>query len=165
MYFVAKKKQEPAFKSWEEVNQGLKLIGELDRKIQAAESNMNERIDRIKADTENLVNPLIAQKTELETNIQAFTEYHVDDFKEAKSKEFTYGTVGFRKATSVITRNVKAILEALKQNKMTDCILVTEKLNKEELEKYDDAALQKVGAKRKTEDKYFYKLSVERIDT
>lgn len=162
---MARSKKEPAFKSWDEVSQALKIIGELDRKIQAAESSMNERIDRIKTDTENLVNPLVAQKTELETNMEEFTKYHVAEFKEAKSKEFTYGTVGFRKATSVITRNVKAIIEALKQNKMTDCITVIEKLNKEELEKYDDESLQKVGAKRKAGDKYYYKLSVERIDT
>lgn len=161
---MPKEKTMLVFRNWDEVNQALREVGEIDRKVMTIETNMNQKIDEIKADAERDAALLIERKKRLETNIQEFTESCVSEFKDSKSKEFLYGTVGFRKTASIITRNIKAIIEALKQNRMNDCIIVTEKLNKEELEKYDDAAIEKVGAKRKVEDKFFYRLNTERID-
>jgi len=153
------------YRNWDEVNQALKEVGDIDRNVVHIEADMNKKINEIKADAERDASSLLERKKVLETNIQQFTESCSDEFSSSKSKKFMYGTVGFRKTSSIITRNVKAILEALKQNRMTDCILVTEKLNKEELEKYDDKALGKIGAKRKVEDKFFYEISEERVDS
>lgn len=161
---MAKDKGLLVFRNWDEVNQALKEIGEIDRKILTIEGDMNRRIDEVKAEAEKDAASLLDRKKRIETNVQEFTESYADEFKTSKSRKFLYGTVGFRKSTSIITRNIKAIIEALKQNRMTDCIIVTEKLNKEELEKYDDAALEKIGAKRKSEDRFFYELNVERVD-
>ncbi|WP_035296171.1 host-nuclease inhibitor Gam family protein [Brevibacillus thermoruber] len=161
---MAKKKTAPLFQSWDEVNQALREISVLDAQVSEAEAKMNALINDIKADTEAVVTPLLQRKAELEAHIQAFTESRIDEFKDSKTKTLTFGEVGFRKTTSIITRNVKAILEALKQNKMFDCISVKESIDKDELAKYDDAALAKVGAKRDVKEKFFYKPTVERIE-
>lgn len=160
---MKKKKPETTLKGWEEVDQALKEIGEIDRKVKTAEIEMNETISMIKASAEDKTRFLLKRKEELEEQIALFTEGRRDEFKEAKTKSFVYGEVGFRKTTSIITRNLKAIIEALKQNRMDDCIDVTEKLNKEKLAEYDDEALNKVGAKRKTEDRFFLKIAEERL--
>jgi phage host-nuclease inhibitor protein Gam len=125
---------------------------------------LNKSIDSLKEEADRAASPLLAQKEKLEIDIEQFTESKKAEFKDVKSKKFLYGTVGYRKASSLITRNVKAIIEALKQHRMIDCINTTEKINKEELEKYDDEALKKVGAKRKVVDKFYYELNEERIE-
>jgi phage host-nuclease inhibitor protein Gam len=161
---MAKEKRMVVYRNWDEVNMALKEIGDIDRKVMAIESDMNIKINEIKATADKDASSLVERKKTLEVNIEDYTKSCVEEFKDSKSKEFLYGTVGFRKVTSIITRNIKAIIEALKQNKMNDCIVITEKLNKDELEKYDDASLKKVGAKRKVDDNFFYKLDIERID-
>ncbi|MGF9798638.1 host-nuclease inhibitor Gam family protein [Brevibacillus agri] len=161
---MSKKKAAPLYQSWDEVNNAMRQIAEIDRTIQATEAELNRKIGELKAEAESVAAPLLAEKAELEKHIQAFTESRIDEFKDSKTKFLTFGEVGFRKATSIVTRNVKAIIEALKQNRMTDCIKVSESIDKEELAKYDDPSLERVGAKRKIEDKFFYKPSVERIE-
>lgn len=161
---MAKKKGLLVFRNWDEINQALKELGDIDRDVTRIEADMNRKINDIKADAERDAAALLERRKRLETNVQEYTESYSDEFKVSKSKKFMYGSVGFRKATSITTRNIKAIIEALKQNKMLDCITVSEKINKEELEKYDDVSLGKIGAKRKVEDKFFYELSEERIE-
>lgn len=159
-----KKNKEPVYRSWEDVDNALKLIADLDHRVREAENIMNQRIDRIKEETLRDMAPLINQRKELENAIEEFTEYSKYDFKESKTKKFTFGEVGFRKTTSIVTRNVKAIIEALKQHKMNDCIDVKESINKQKLDDYDDKALEVIGAKRKSEDNFFYNIYTERIE-
>lgn len=162
---MAKTKAAPLFQSWDEVNQALREIAEIDRDVFQVEADLNNEINKLKLEAEAKVLPKAARKQELEKQVQEFTESRMDDFKDSKTKNLTFGEVGFRKTTSLITRNVKAIIEAIKQNRMQDCLKISVSIDKEELAKYDDASLERVGAKRKVEDKFFYKPSVERIET
>lgn len=161
---MAKQKGLLVFRNWDEVNQALKEVADIDRKVTRIEADMNNKINDIKADAERAATSLLERKKILETNIKEYTESYADEFKVTKSKKFMYGTVGFRKTSKITMKNIKAIIEALKQNKMLDCITVTEKINKEELEKYDDASLEKIGVKRNVKDRFFYELSEERIE-
>lgn len=161
---MAKKKVEPIFKEWTQVEEALKQIAKIERTLKVNEVNLNQDIDSIKSKVQADAKPLLEEKERLEKNIKEFTEDNIEEFKDKKSKDFSFGQVGFRKTTTIITRNVKAIIEALKNNKMNSCITVKEAINKEELEKYDDESLVKVGAKRKSEDKFFYKIDEERIE-
>lgn len=161
---MAKAKGLLVFRSWDEVNQALKELGDIDRNVTRIEADMNRKINEIKADAERDAATHLDRKAKLEKNIQEFTESYSEEFKTSKSKKFLYGTVGFRKSSKITLKNVKAIIEALKQNRMSDCIITTEKINKDELAKYEDAALEKVGAKRKAKDDFFYEISNERVD-
>jgi phage host-nuclease inhibitor protein Gam len=161
---MAKEKGLLVFRNWDEVNQALKELGEIDRSVTRIEADMNRKINEIKADAERDAASHIDRREKLEKNIQEFTEAFSDEFKTSKSKKFLYGTVGFRKSSKITLKNVKAIIEALKQNRMTDCLITTEKINKDELAKYDDAAIEKIGAKRKAKDEFFFEISVERVD-
>lgn len=158
------KKIVPVYTDWNQVDEALKVIADIDNRMAIEEAKMNQDIDRIKTRTVEIFNPLIEQKELLEKNIEQFTKSKVSEFTDSKTKKFTFGSVGFRKSTEIVTRNVKAIIGALKNNKMLDCIIIKETINKDELAKYDDAALEKIGAKRKTGDKYYYEVNKERIE-
>lgn len=161
---MAKKKATPVYQSWDEVNEGLRALVEIDQHIYLTEATMNNEINALKKDAELKIKPLLERKEQLEKNIQEFTESRMDEFKDSKTKSLTFGEVGFRKTTSIVIRNVKAVLGALKLHKMNDCIKVTETIDKEELAKYEDEALAKVGAKRSTKDNFFLKPTIERIE-
>lgn len=161
---MAKKKVEPIYKEWDQVNEALKSIAKIDNTLKMHEARLNEDINSVKTRMENVTAPLFKEKELLEKNISEFTEAHREEFTDKKTRDFTCGQVGFRKVSNIVTRNVQAILEALKNNKMHNAIIVKESINKEELEKYNDASLEKIGAKRKVEDKFFYKINEERIE-
>lgn len=158
-------KKEPTFKSWDDVDNALKLISDIDKRLVEAQVVMNERIDKIKAESINNVRSIIYQKKQLEAAVEEFTKANITEFKEAKTRKFAFGEVGFRKTTSIVIRNVKAVLGSLKQHRMFDCIDTKESINKEKLADYSDEALEKIGAKRKAEDTYFYNIYTERIDS
>lgn len=158
------KKVVPVYADWGQVDEALKMISKIDQTVAIHEAKMNEDIDSIKARVQSILTPLLQERETLEKNIKEFTESRMDEFKESKSKKFTFGTVGFRKSTEIITRNVKAIIGALKNNKMYDCIIVKETINKDELAKFDDAAIEKVGAKRKIDDKFYFEIDKERVE-
>lgn len=161
---MAWKKKDTVYQSWEEVDAALKEVCEIELEITNKEVEMNSRINQLKDEVQGTIFRLRERKKELETNVEEFTNARIEEFKTSKTKFLTFGEVGFRKATGIITRNVKAIIEALKRHRMNDCIIVKETIDKTELAKYDDEALARVGAKRKKGDEFYYKLSLERVE-
>lgn len=161
---MAKKVKETMYNCWEQVDEALKELATLEEMIAEGEAVMNKEINRVKSIYDEKCKPLLERKKQLENNLQEFTESRVSEFVDSKSRKFTFGEVGFRKTTSIIARNVKAIIEALKQHKMNDCIDVKESLNKDMLAQYDDASIEIVGAHRKIEDKFYFKVERERIE-
>lgn len=163
---MAKKKEKSNFNSWEQVGNALLEITQINNRVKAAEVQMEQDKLVIMNAYEQKVRDDLAHKAQLEKDMRLYTEEHMDEFTELKTKKFTYGSVGFRKKTDIITRNVKAILEALKQHKMMDCITtkITESINKTKLAEYDDDALKKVGARRTESEKYFYEVPEEKLE-
>lgn len=157
------KKKISRFENWDEVAIALKSIGECRMRIKKAEIALNTSIADMKESYADRVKEDLETAEDLEEQVKLFTNAHKSDFTDKKTKEFTYGKVGFRKSTEIITRNVKAIIEACKQHKMTDCIKVSEKLDKEAMDKYTDEALVAVGARRADKDNYFMEIAEERL--
>lgn len=161
-----KEKEKSNFTSWEQVGNALCEITQINTRVKAAEVQMERDKLTITNAYEQKVRDDLAHKEQLEKDMKLYTKEHIDEFTDLKTKKFTYGKVGFKKSTEIVTRNVKAILEALKRNKMLDCITtkVTESINKTKLGEYDDKALLKVGAKRKESEKYFYEVPEEKLE-
>lgn len=157
------KKKVSRFESWDEVGVAIGNIGQCRMRIKKAENALNASIAELKASYEEQIKEDLETAEDLEEQVKLFTNAHKADFADRKTKEFVYGEVGFRKSTEIITRNVKAIIEALKQHKMDDCIKVSEKLDKDVMATYDDKALTAVGAKRSEKDNYFMKIYEERL--
>lgn len=151
------------FTAWDGVADALREIAGINNRISAAEAAMNSAIDEIKRNYDKKVAEDAERKAEIEKDIELYVKAHQSEFTEKKSKEFTFGKVGFRKSTEIVTRNVRAIIEALKAHGMTDCIVITERIDKNALEKYDDRAILAVGARRKEGEKYFCEVTEEKL--
>lgn len=141
----------------------LREIGQIDYEIEAMEAKYNRKITDLKAALADKAAPLKERKTLLERLIKEFSEAHKDGLDGKKSRELNFGQIGFRQSTKIILRNVKAIIMALKAKGMEDCIKVSESVSKEALKKYDEASVEAVGAKIKTDDVFWYEVNRDKL--
>ena len=86
----------------------------------------------------------------------------------AKSKTLTFGEVSFRLSTVVSLprpkEKIEEIIRRLKARKMTDCIVVEEKVSKEALKKYGEDTVLAVGAGWKQKDVFGYEVNLARLE-
>lgn len=151
-------------KSWDEVDRALREIGECEIAIETLEADMNREINDAKAKAEKVAKPLKTAITVLEAQIKLFVEDNKNGL-EGKSRDLNFGTVGFRRSTSISYSTAKTaeVLEALKERGMTDCIIVKESVNKDALKLHTDKEIEQVGAKRKIVDNFYYDTDREKI--
>lgn len=136
---MRKRMEDPVLKSWDEVDATLKQISECENQLAILESSMNIQIDAIKE----------------------FVSENKGELK-GKSRELTFGRVGFRFSTKVsLPKNVEKIIKLLRKNEMEDCIIVKETVNKDILKAYDEKDIIKVGASLKKEDTFWYETRKE----
>lgn len=152
-----------ALNSFDEVDTCLKNIGEIDRELAMIEAAQNEQIDRIKAETKQRSQPLLARKTTLETAIKEYCTANKIEFIKAQTKTLTFGEVGFRKSTKIMIKNIAATLQLLKDFTLTKCVRVKEEPDKEAMKELSDEQLADVGAARKVESVFGYTVNVEKI--
>ncbi|NLI14560.1 host-nuclease inhibitor Gam family protein [Pelotomaculum propionicicum] len=153
---------EPALKSWDEVDLHMKEIGECELAIERIEADMNEIIQEVKLAAEFNAKPIKERIEKLGAEVKAFVELNRGDIK-GKTKILNFGKTGFRKSTKIIIRSVQAVLKALRAQKMDDCIIVKESVNKERLGEYPDEVIAAVGAGKKVEDVFWYEVDRERL--
>ncbi len=147
-----------AIKTWEDVDKALKEITECTNEIEVIETGLSVKINDAQDKATQLATPLKEKIALLEKQIQEFTERHKNDL-DGKSKKLNFGLVGFRQsARTELVGKVEEVISALKKFKMTDCIELKETVNKNILKKYSDQELEKVGAKRITEENFFFKI-------
>lgn len=157
---------QPVIKNWEGVNEALKEIAEREILIEDIEGEMNKQINGIKKSSELEAKPHQDRIDKLGKDIKEFVTEHRDEI-DGKTKILNFGKTGFRLSTSVSVPRAKekvaAIIKSLKIRKMTDCINVEEKINKEVLKKYSEEEIIKVGAKLKKEDVFWYETAREKL--
>lgn len=152
-----------SLKTWEEVDQALKAIAEAQNEIAIVESSMNMQIDAIKAVHDEKVKGYREEIKKQELLIKEFTADSRDDLK-GRSRELTFGKVGFRKSTKVVLpKALERVIASLKKNDMEDCIVVKETVNKDILKTYPEKDILKVGGKLKVEDAFWYETKMVEI--
>ena len=141
-----KRMEEPALKSWEEVDSTLKQIREAEIEL-----------GRIAADAERCM------IKRMELQLKEFTVTNKADLK-GKTKEMAFGRVGFRMSTKlVLPKIVEPVIKQLRKNGMGDCIVTKESVNKEILKTYDENTILGVGGSLKKEDIFWYETKQEKI--
>lgn len=155
----------PTLKSWEDVNDALRQIAEAKIAVSEIESAMQKQILGAKKVAEQESKPYHDEVARLEREIKSFVTDHRDELGKVKSKALTFGEVGFRLSTSISLPRAKEKLEEiirkLKSRKMTDCIVVEEKVSKEALKKYGQDTVIAVGANWKQDDVFGYELNLD----
>ena len=156
---MARKKlhREPVLKDWSEVNDALRSIHEYEHALTEMGVDMSRRIDAVKAEYTKSAEPLQKRVKQPETDVQEYVEAHREDMA-GKSRQLTFGRVGFRQSTRLILANAKvpqAIATLLAMGRR-ELVKTEQKLDKEALKQQPEEVLEAVGAYLKTTDEFFY---------
>lgn len=146
----------PHLRSWNEVNDALRAIAEAQNEIAIVESSMNMQIDAIKEVHEAKIKEYKEAIKRQEVLIKEYTSDRRDEL-DGKSKDMTFGKVGFRKSTKLILpKALDRVIAALRKNGMDTCIVTKETVNKDVLKTYPEEDVLKVGGSLKVEDTFWY---------
>ncbi len=154
-------------KSLDDANAALGEIAGIKRRIEAAEAEMNDKIDQIKAETAAKIEPLANRLKALENGLLAYSEFNRDElFKKKKSIELAFGLLGYRKSTMVkpLPRKKWAdVLERLDEMNFQEAVLVKKRPNKDVLRQWSDERLELVYARKVSKETFWYEVKEEEV--
>ncbi len=158
-----KRMEEPALKSWEEVDNTLKQIREAEIELGRIAADAERCMIDIRQQAEESAQPYKDKIKQMELQLKEFTVTNKADLK-GKTMELSFGRVGFRMSTRlVLPKAVETVIRQLRKNGMGDCIVTKESVNKEILKAYDETTILSVGASLKKEDTFWYETRQEKI--
>lgn len=156
--------------SFNDIDLALKRVCELSVGIEKINGDVTLECNRIKEARKSEIERLENEKKFIEQQITLFCEENKAEFAEKRSKEFTFGEIGYRISKSVSLPRVKtklqALLKAIKSFGLAkECIIYEEKPNKEALAELDDADLVKLGLKRTIKDNFRIVPKIESLES
>lgn len=147
----------------DDVNLAMRDIGLWQKELEAIDNEANKKIAEVKTKASRDGEELRERISGTVAKIQAFAEYNKDEyFADRKSVELSFGSMGWRKSTSISVK--KTTLELLRKLKMVACIRVKEEPDKEAMAALDDETLASVDAVRKVKNDFFVEAKTEEIN-
>lgn len=151
----------------EQANAALAEIAAIQRELGLIEAEMNEIIDKAKAEAEAAKAPHAARLKELEAGLAAYALYNKGTlFATKKSVETAHGVLGFRQSTSIVAvKGLKLadVLAKVQELGLTEAVRVKTELDREAMRGWPDSRLTAVGAQRKVEDAFYYEVKSEEL--
>ena len=155
--------------NFSDVDNALKRICELEVALAEINGEITLKCNEIKDAFKPAVEKLDSEKKYVEQQISAFCEENKAEFAEKRSREFTFGKIGYMLSKSVslprIKEKVEKLIKALKSYKFDDCISYEETLNKEAICELGDADLVKLGLKRLVKDNFRIETKIENLQS
>ncbi len=162
-------------KTYEELSVSLKELANAEANVAKQEALMNEKINKIKEDFEAKTKESRLIITQLEKEIESFALVNKKDFEKQRTKEFQFGSIGFRVAPPKVAflnrkYNGKTVLELAKRVFGKAYVRSKEELDKESIladysqKKLDDSKLAGIGLKIDQDDQFFYTTKYEEIN-
>ncbi len=151
------------FKEWEDVNQALRRLGEIEILRQELEGQMTLEINEIRDRYNAQFDGLKKEAKELEENIRGFAEERKAEFLKKRTRTLDFGTVAYRMTKRIVIRNTKAVVAAIKALGWTQYLKIKESPDKEALDGLSDQELARIGVTRKIEDKLRIEPNIERL--
>ena len=139
------------------------------RKLAGIENKMNEDMDTIRKRAELAGASDTARLKEIEADIALTAKLNRRELfpGKAKSREFAFGLIGFRKGSGKIVQRskvkVKDVLAKLHEYNLTEGIKTTENLNKEAMKGWTDDRLESIGMRRQTRERFFVEVKTEKL--
>jgi phage host-nuclease inhibitor protein Gam len=149
--------------SWDDVDNCLAQIARADRELMIIEGAANETLEEIRQDMKVRSQPILDRKAGLELAVKEYCEANRAEFASVKTKQLSFGEVGFRLSTKIVIKKIAETLQTLKDFHLHHCIRIKEEADKEAMKALTDEVLAEVGASRKTENTFGYTLNLERI--
>lgn len=151
-----KRVTEPQLKSWEEVDECLKIMSDAENQLSVITAQMNAAIAEAKKAAEEQAAEYKERIKQNEGKIKEFTTIRKEDLK-GKSKQLTFGTVGFRQSTKLLLPSDTAeVILKLRENGMADCINVKETINKDTVKSYPEEEILRIGGYLQRSDSFWY---------
>lgn len=151
-----KRVTEPQLKNWEEVDACLKVMSDAENQLSMITAEMNAAIAQAKKKAEEKAAQYKETIKQNEGKIKEFTTIRKEDLK-GKSKQLTFGTVGFRQSTKLLLPSDTAeVILKLRENGMADCINVKEIINKDTVKSYPEEDILRIGGYLQRSDTFWY---------
>lgn len=157
--------------NWEEADQAIREIGELQIQISAIEGKLTERTNELKAAATAEAAPLKAKEEYTSTLLKAFCEENKAEFTAKRSKVLNFGTVAYKFVPAIIKpwpsaeKKVADLMAALKNFGLESCIRIQEVIDRKQVEELDDKTIAKLGLKRESRDSFRIEPNLERIQS
>jgi len=160
---MAVKLKVSSLKSWDEVNEGVRRMGEIDIQVAKLEGEMTLKINDIRANYDARAEGLKAERKRLEEDIEVFCEARKEEFLKDRTRHLTFGDVSYRLVKKIIIRSKEACTAALEALNLLPYLRVIKEPNKEAMAELDAATLAKVGAKLDVKDRLRIEPNLEKI--
>jgi len=133
---------------------GLKMFtGSLDRLIYDAAAE----IDKVRAKYDELIKPIKESITLTDKELRKLAKANKDDLFEGQDRiDLENGALLYTLEKRV--RRARGMLERLKEQGFKDVIRIAESVNWDEIDKWPDEQLKKVGTERIEEERFEYEL-------
>ena len=149
--------------SLEDANLALKDIGLAEKELASIDAKAAKEIAEIKTKAAKEGEAIRKHIAETTAKIQAYAEYNRDElFKDRKSVELSFGSLGFRKSTKISVK--KTTLELLKKMGFVACVRTKEECDKEAMSNLSDDQLLSVDASRKVTNDFFCEPNLEEVN-
>ena len=154
--------------SREEADGALQEIAAAERRVAVTEKVAGETIDRLRtllvSDTAGARQAIADRVAALEKWAEANKE---ELFKEPRSIEMNFGTVGFRwtpwKIATLGKLKVETIIAKIRAAKLNELIRTKEEVDKEKAVNYTPEDLARCGLKKTRKDEFFYEVKKEEV--
>lgn len=147
------RKKESTYQNWDEVNNAMKHLAELNIRKKSLENEQNARIDEIKKEISQQGEGLVKEISYVTKEITRYAEQHRDEFTQKRTKVLTFGKISFRYTSWVSVEDAKAAIKSLKSFAMDKYLRVKEELDKDALLEADPKLLAKCGIQLRSGDK------------
>ena len=155
--------------SFAEVDTALKRLCELKVQIAGLNGEVTTKCNEIKESYKSEIERFDSEYKYLEAQITSFCEDNKGEFATKRSKDFTFGKIGYKISKSVkglprLKDKVEGFINTLKSFKLTECIKYEETIDKDALAELDDATLVKLGLKREVKDNFRIEVKIESLE-
>lgn len=151
------KKKESTLKTWDEVDNQLRKLGELQIQKTKLEGTLQTKINELKANYTAQCGVIAVEAKNIETEITRFCEQNKDEFLNKRNKKLNFGVVAYRVTEKVVCNSVEGVIKAIKALNLDFVLRIKEEIDKDKIKELDKNTLTKIGVKIETKDK----LSIE----
>lgn len=149
--------------SWDEADNLMKALSAHQREVSRIEADRQAKIDALTYAAAQEAKAHQDALVEGEKQLCLFAELHKADFDKVKSRDMNYGTLGYRKSTTLkLLYPITTVIENLKKRGMLDCI--REKaadVDKQKLRQQPETAITEVGGKLISKDVFYVEYNAE----
>ena len=153
-------------KTWDDVNKGLRRMGELVIKRTIAAAEYKTTVDKAQAELDKVTIPAAIMYEKLEAKIKAFAARNkADCIGKTRTKTLSFGKVLWKLTNGKVYFELAEdmVIMNLREQGHEDCIRTIEEVNKDSVQNLDENELLKAGITIKRSDNCTIKPDLKKI--